>query len=186
VALAGERGASVRRPLAATATVFFANGLLFASWAAHIPKVKARLGLTDATLGVALLGAPAGSVSAMLAAARLMSGLHARWSIGAFAGAGAGALGVATGLFLTPQLLLLGLPALLIAGWLTTWMAPDSGRNADPHAVRRPTRRLSRAVLVLGAIAFASMLCEGASADWAAVYLRGSPRSPQSSWSSPR
>ena len=34
--------------------------------------------------------------------------------------------------------------------------------------------RLSRPVLTLGAIAFASMLCEGASADWASVYLRGS------------
>jgi fucose permease len=29
-------------------------------------------------------------------------------------------------------------------------------------------------VLTLGAIAFASMLCEGASTDWASVYLRGS------------
>ena len=28
--------------------------------------------------------------------------------------------------------------------------------------------------MVLGAIAFADMLCEGAAADWAAVYLRGS------------
>jgi fucose permease len=28
-------------------------------------------------------------------------------------------------------------------------------------------------VLILGAIAFASMLCEGASADWGSVYLRG-------------
>ena len=29
-------------------------------------------------------------------------------------------------------------------------------------------------MLILGTIAFASMLCEGASADWASVYLRGS------------
>jgi MFS family permease len=39
---------------------------------------------------------------------------------------------------------------------------------------RRPARRVSRTVILLGAIALASMLCEGASADWAAVYLRGS------------
>jgi len=226
--------------MAATAAVFFANGLPFASWAAHIPQVKARLGLTDGALGIALLGAPAGSVSAMLASARLlprlgsrlmvqatligycvagplvglcsslpalfaalyawgafqgaldvsmntqavaverargrplMSGLHAWWSIGAFAGAAIGALGVAIGLSLTSQLLLLGLPALVIPGWLTTRMLPDAGRNVDPHPARRPARRLSRAVIVLGAITFASMLCEGASADWGAVYLRGS------------
>ena len=240
VRLAEERGAAVRRPIAATAAVFFVNGLLFASWTAHIPQVKDHLGLTDAALGLALLGAPVGSVSAMVASARLlprlgskrmvqatligycvagpmvglagslaglfaalcawgafqgaldvamntqavaverarrrplMSGLHAWWSIGAFAGAGAGVLGVAIGLSLTRQLLLLGLPALVIAGWLTTWMVPDSGRNAGPSPARHPARTLSRAVLVLGAIAAACMLCEGASADWAAVYLRGS------------
>ena len=240
VRLAEEHRVSVRRPIAATAAVFFVNGLLFASWTAHIPQVKDHLGLTDAALGLALLGAPVGSVSAMVASARLlprlgskrmvqatligycaagplvgltgslaglfaalclwgafqgaldvsmntqavaverarrkplMSGLHAWWSIGAFAGAGAGVVGVATGLSLTRQLLLLGLPALLVGGWLTTWMVPDSGRNAVAGPVRHPARTLSRAVLVLGAIAAACMLCEGASADWAAVYLRGS------------
>ena len=41
----------------------------------------------------------------------------------------------------------------------------------------RPSRRggvLQSAVIVLGGIAFADMLCEGAAADWAAVYLRNS------------
>jgi MFS family permease len=33
---------------------------------------------------------------------------------------------------------------------------------------------LQGAVLVLGAVAFADMLCEGAAGDWAAVYLRNS------------
>jgi hypothetical protein len=40
-----------------------------------------------------------------------------------------------------------------------------------------PDRRggvLQSAVIVLGGIAFADMLCEGAAADWAAVYLRNS------------
>jgi len=240
--------------------VFVSHGLLFASWSAHIPQVKQHIGLTDGSLGLALLGAPVGSVAAMLVVARvlpvvgskrmvqisllgyslagplvglagslpalfaalfawgsfqgtldvsmntqavtvertarrpLMSGFHACWSIGAFAGAGIGALGVAAGLSLTRQLLALALPVLLIAGWLTTRMLPDpatseiSDRNDTSrsrasrhrHPAGRPTPhlqpgiRLSRPVLILGAIAFASMLCEGASADWASVYLRGS------------
>lgn len=235
--LTGERGPG-RSPAVATAAVFFANGLLFASWAAHIPQVKARLGLSDAALGLALLGAPAGSVAAMAASARLlprlgsrtmvqatllgycaagplaglagsvvllfaalfgwgafqgaldvsmntqavaveraagrplMSGLHAWWSIGALAGAGAGVAGVAAGLSLTVQLLWLGLIALAAAGWLTLRMIPDPGPNLRAGQARR--RTLSRPVLVLGAIAAASMLCEGAAADWGAVYLRGS------------
>jgi MFS family permease len=46
----------------------------------------------------------------------LMSGLHGGWSIGAFTGAGIGALAVGTGIALTPQLLILGSVALLGAG----------------------------------------------------------------------
>ena len=267
--LRGAGDATTRTQRAATVAAFVSHGLLFASWSAHIPQVKDHIGLTDGSLGLALLGAPAGSVAAMLVVARilpalgskrmvqisllgyslagplvglagslpalfaalfawgafqgtldvsmntqavtveraasrpLMSGFHACWSIGAFAGAGIGALGVAAGLSLTRQLLALAVPVLLVTGWLTTRMLPDSattasddqqrtghgGASADlrprnspsptlppqpPHPTRRAALRLSRPVLTLGAIAFASMLCEGASADWASVYLRGS------------
>jgi len=223
---------------------FLSHGLLFASWTAHIPQIKDRLGLTDGALGLALLGAPVGSVAAMLVVARLlprlgsqrmvqisllgytfagplvglagsltalfaalfawgafqgtldvamntqavtveraarrplMSGFHASWGIGAFAGAGIGALAVAAGLSLTSQLLLLAVPVVLITGGLTTLMMPDPAEHtesADSQGQRRrTTARLSGPVLALGAIAFASMLCEGASADWASVYLRSS------------
>jgi len=252
--LPGAGDATTRTQRAATVAAFVSHGLLFASWTAHIPQIKDHLGLTDGSLGLALLGAPVGSVAAMLLAARLlpalgskrmvqlsllgyslagplvglagslpalfaalfawgafqgtldvsmntqavtveraasrplMSGFHACWSIGAFAGAGIGALGVAAGLSLTRQLLALAVPVLLIAGWLTTRMLPDPAGPAssdhdgtapgratrDRHPAGRAAIRLSRPVLILGAIAFASMLCEGASADWASVYLRGS------------
>ena len=255
----GAGDATTRAQRAATVAVFVSHGLLFASWTAHIPQVKDHVGLTDGTLGLALLGAPVGSVAAMLIVARvlpvlgskrmvqisllgyslagplvgvagslaalfaalfawgafqgtldvsmntqavtveraagrpLMSGFHACWSIGAFAGAGIGALGVAAGLSLTRQLLLLAVPVLLIAGWLTTRMLPDpaapasrdqraggrcTSRTGQASSGRKPASsvaiRLSGPVLILGAIAFASMLCEGASADWASVYLHGS------------
>jgi MFS family permease len=226
--------------VAATMAVFFTHGLLFASWTAHIPEVKARLDLSDGALGIALLGAPVGSVSAMLAAAwllpvlgsrrmvqisllgycaagpliglagslpalfaalfgwgafqgaldvsmntqavaverargrPLMSGLHGCWSIGALAGAGIGTAGVGLGVSLSSQLVLLAVPALAVSGLLTMAMIHDTSSAAEQPGGRRPADRLCRAVLVLGAIAFACMLGEGASADWAAVYLRGS------------
>jgi MFS family permease len=236
-----DRGpeAAGRTQRAATFAAFISHGLLFASWTAHIPQVKDHLGLSDGTLGLALLGAPLGSVAAMLVVARviprlgsqrvvqisllgyclagplvglagsfaalfaalfawgafqgaldvsmntqavtveraagrpLMSGFHGSWSIGAFAGAGIGALGVAAGVSLTPQLLLLAIPVLATTGPLSLRMLPDPG-TASQHEGGRTAVRLSGPVLVLGAIAFASMLCEGASADWASVYLRGS------------
>jgi MFS family permease len=267
LAVAPAAGRLVRWPRAATVSVFFIHGLLFASWTAHIPQVKEHAGLTVGALGLALLGAPAGSVSAMLVSGRLlprlgsrrmvraclagycaagplvglagslpalfaalfawgafqgsldvsmntqavaverargrplMSGFHGCWSIGALAGAAAGVAGVAIGMPLTVQLLVLGGPVLVIGEVLAARMLPDADEPARPRrpgrqprqrerrprlagsprparqprlaGSPRPARRLSRPVLVLGAIAFASMLCEGASADWASVYLRG-------------
>jgi MFS family permease len=244
----------MRWPRIAVTAVFVVHGLLFASWTAHIPDVKAHLGLTDGTLGFALLGAPVGSVLAMVAASwllprvgsrrivqvalvgycaagplvgltgslaalfaalfawgafqgtldvamntqgiavertggrNLMSGLHGSWSIGAFAGAGIGALAVAAGITLSLQLLVLGTIALLVAGLLTTRMLPAAAEHpadadadasasaANPDAGPRPRVKVSRwsgGMVLLGAIAFASMLCEGAIADWGAVYLSG-------------
>jgi MFS family permease len=231
-----------RWPRIAVTAVFVVHGLLFASWTAHIPDVKAHLGLTDGTLGFALLGAPVGSVIAMIAASWLlprvgsrlvvrvalvgycaagplvgltgslpalfaalfawgafqgtldvamntqaiavertggrilMSGLHGGWSIGAFAGAGIGALAVAAGITLSLQLLVMGTIALLVAGLLTARMLPAAAEHADADAGRRPAAVASRwsgGMVMLGAIAFASMLCEGAIADWGAVYLSG-------------
>ena len=241
-----------RWPQVAVTSVFVVHGLLFASWTAHIPGVQDRLGLTYGTLGIALLGAPAGSICAMVASSyliprlgsrrvvqialvgycatapvvgicaslpalmgallvwgafqgsldvamntqgitaerasgrRLMSGLHGSWSIGSFAGAGIGALAVGAGITLTPQLLVLGTLALLAAGLLTTRMLPDAaawpGTAGTPHDAGNPAPRAasrwSGGMLLLGAIAFASMLCEGAAANWASVYLSGPLHAP--------
>jgi MFS family permease len=235
-----DHEAAGRAQRAATFAAFISHGLLFASWTAHIPQVKDHLGLSDGTLGLALLGAPLGSVTAMLVVARLlprlgsqrmvqvsllgyclagplvglagslavlfaalfawgafqgaldvsmntqavtveraagrplMSGFHGSWSVGAFAGAGLGALGVAAGIPLAPQLLLLALPVLGVAGPLSQRMLADPITPGSSRAAGRAVARLSGPVLILGSIAFASMLCEGASADWASVYLRGS------------
>ena len=247
---AAAPGRSLPWPRIAVTAVFVFHGLLFASWTAHIPEVKAHLGLTDGTLGFALLGAPVGSVAAMIASSwllprvgsrrivqvalvgycaagplvgltgslpalfaalftwgafqgtldvamntqaiavertsrrLLMSGLHGSWSIGSFAGAGIGALAVAAGITLSLQLLVLGTVALLVAGLLTTRMLPAATENPGytspaaglPAAGQPPSRRSSRwsgGMVLLGAIAFAAMLCEGATADWSAVYLSG-------------
>jgi MFS family permease len=227
----------------AVIAVFFVHGLLFASWTAHIPELKQHLDLSDGRLGLALLGAPIGSVLAMVVAARLlplagsrrmvrvalvgyciagplvglagslvaffvifllwgffqgtldvsmntqaisverysgrvlMPGFHGSWSTGALVGALVGALAVGLGVSVSEQLLVLAAPCLVVVGWLTTRMIPDR-RPGDPGVPPGdPSGRggaLQGAVIVLGGIAFADMLCEGAAADWAAVYFRNS------------
>jgi MFS family permease len=110
----------------------------------------------------------------------LMSGLHGGWSIGAFTGAGIGALAVGGGLALTPQLLVLGSVALLVAGLLSTRLLPDHRDGPEGETPTAETEsgdgrsRWSLGMLALATIAFATMLCEGTAANWASVYLSGS------------
>jgi MFS family permease len=96
--------------------------------------------------------------------------------MGSLAGAGVGALGVGLGWTLSAQLLVFAAPCLVVVGWFTTRMIPDQhdvGGTARETGRARHAVIFERAIVVLGLIAFADMLCEGAVADWAAVYLRG-------------
>ena len=105
----------------------------------------------------------------------IMSGFHGAWSLGGFVGAGIGALGVGLGVSLARQLVALALVTAIVAGWST--------RSLLPGAEHQPARSTARkalnvwvqpAVLILGGIALACMFCEGAAADWSAVYLHDS------------
>src|ERR1700692_681562 len=62
----------------AVTSVFFVHGLLFASWVAHIPQVKANLGIGLGMLGIVLLGAPIGSILAMSGAGYLVPRIGSR------------------------------------------------------------------------------------------------------------
>jgi MFS family permease len=227
--------------------VFFVHGLLFASWVAHIPQVKAQLGIGLGLLGVALLGAPIGSILATAAAGYLVphlgsrrvlrtgmigyclvgallgeagslvafflvymlwgtfqgtlevamntqavaveSGLrrpampvfHGTWSLGALVGAGIGTVAVAVGVPLSSQLFVLGLISLVALAVLTTQLLPDDARDPYPSPgfqARSGSGWLTGAVLVLCVVALADILCEGAAADWSAVYLHSALHAP--------
>lgn len=106
----------------------------------------------------------------------LMPGFHGSWSIGSLVGAGVGALAVGLDVPLSEQLLILATPVLFFVGWLTTQMIPDRPFDGAERSNPRPRHDrgvLQVNVLVLGSIALADMLCEGAAGDWTAVYLRG-------------
>ncbi|MGC1239731.1 MAG: MFS transporter [Acidimicrobiales bacterium] len=234
-----DAGRWMRNAVIAT---FFAQGFLFASWTAHIPHMKDHLQLGDGSLGIALLGAPFGSMLAMLAVSRLlpkfgsrrvvrvalvgyclagpvvglstslvtfflafllwgifqgsldvsmnaqaiavegrvgrrlMPGFHGSWSMGSLAGAGVGVLGVGLGWSLSEQLLIFAVPCLFVVGWLSTQMIPDDRARDESSSGSMEKARwslLQKAIVVLAAIAFADMFCEGAVADWTAVYLHG-------------
>jgi hypothetical protein len=65
--------ASVRRARWAVAAIFLANGVVIGTWAAQIPLVEARLGISHATLGLALLVMAVGALVAMPLAGPLIA-----------------------------------------------------------------------------------------------------------------
>ena len=59
----------------AMSAVFVANGLSFGAWAGNLPRLRAGMGLSDASLGVVLLFVSVGAVGAMQVAGRFASRL---------------------------------------------------------------------------------------------------------------
>jgi predicted MFS family arabinose efflux permease len=108
----------------------------------------------------------------------ILSSIHGMWSVGLLVGSAAGA--GAAALHTSPVLHFGVVAAVVGAGsvWVLRWLLPPSapvftppptdpvGGAPSAHALR------STAVVLLGLIGFGSFLCEGASADWSAVYLR--------------
>ncbi len=97
----------------------------------------------------------------------IMSSLHAGWSFGGFAGAGAAGLATAAGV--DPRVQATVAAALLLAA-LLAWL-PALGPGSETAADGR-FRLPSRAVVLLAVLCFLIMVTEGAMADWGGVYLR--------------
>lgn len=100
----------------------------------------------------------------------ILAAFHAAFSIGGLAGGALGALAAAASLDVRVHLALVGtLTAVVGLTWSRRFLAGDADAvgRAHPLFVRPP-----RQLLALGALAFACLLIEGASADWSAVYLR--------------
>src|SRR5581483_2208877 len=145
----------VRGPSAALAGTFFLNGLVLASWVAHIPAVKAAHGLGDGPLGLVLLAMAAGAVAALPVAA----GLVARWGSRAVT---AGALGVLA--LALPAPLLAPAPGLVAAGLALLGAASatlDVGMNAQAVALEaalgRPILSRCHGLFSLGGLAGAAL-----------------------------
>jgi MFS family permease len=220
----------------AVTAIFFLNGLVFGEWAARIPAVRDRVGLSDGELGIVLACAALGSIVAMpIAGGRaarigsrratrvafalmclasgvialapslvvlcalalfygasmgsldvtmnahgvavekrydraILASFHAAFSIGGLAGGAIGALAAAADVDVRVQLAVVAaISAAIGLTWSRRFLGAgeDAMGHVDPVFVRPPRR-----LLALGALAFACLLIEGASADWSAVYLR--------------
>jgi fucose permease len=103
----------------------------------------------------------------------IFASFHACWSLGAFVGTGLGSASVALGIALPWHMLGLGVLIAAVTVPLSRWALPAHAEpaiepNMGGHRLARPTP----ALIGLGLIVFCGLLCEGAAADWTAVYLR--------------
>jgi MFS family permease len=100
----------------------------------------------------------------------ILASFHAAFSLGGLVGAGLGALIAGAGVDVRVHLAVVSLASLAIGlAWSRRFLGNDEDAmgHTEPVFVRPPRR-----LWALGALAFACLLIEGASADWSAVYLR--------------
>jgi hypothetical protein len=99
----------------------------------------------------------------------IMSSLHGGWSLGGFFAAGLAAAATAADVDPRLESLALGIALWLAAFWITGRLGSASAHGeGEGGSFALP----SRGVVLLGALAFLSMVIEGAVADWSGIYLR--------------
>jgi MFS family permease len=135
----------------------------------------------------ALLGAAGGSLDVVMnahgvivegeAGRPILSGFHAAFSLGGLIGALLGAAGAAAAIDARVELAALAALAALIGLVATRALLPaavDASGKRPPRAERGGSRGIDRRLALLGVLAFCCLLCEGAAADWSAVYVHRS------------
>jgi HAD superfamily hydrolase (TIGR01509 family) len=157
------------RSVAAAALLGGAAAFFLASLAAGLAGLAAALfgfGAAFGALNVA--GNAQGLALERLYGRSILSSFHAAFSAGGLAGAGLGA--VAAGLDVAPRehFAVLVLALAPVGVWAGRRLLPP---DADDPGPTRTLAWPSRALLVLGAAAFFTLLAEGAAIDWSAVYL---------------
>lgn len=186
VLLASSFGALIAMPLTGVSIARFGSRVttqvavvmfcLFLPWlaVAHNPvQLAIALFVLGAFYGGLDVAMNAQAVAVERAYGRpIMGSFHALFSFGGLVGAGAGGLVVWKGV--PPLEHFLG--AVLTLGLVTVVLAVPRLLASEPEAAtatvaRRGLRMPPQSLLVIGVIAFCTMMAEGSVADWGAIYL---------------
>jgi predicted MFS family arabinose efflux permease len=159
--------------------------LILPAYASNLLTLTLALGVLGAAHGTLNVSMNANAVRVERAHQRsIMSGIHAGFSIGGFLGAAAGGMFAAADLSPAVTFICTGVLIAVLALWASRWALPDPHAKPDHEATnhgrrrRRPALSTSsphrKALLLLGLLAFATLVAEGAAADWSSVYLHDS------------
>ncbi len=122
----------------AVAAMFLANGFLFGSWAPQIPLLLPRHDITEATLGLLILGLGVGAVTAMSFSGAVIARVGSRRALRVFALLAVGTLALVV---LAPNLVLLALAMAVMGAFLGCM---DVAMNANAVEVEK---QLGRAIM---------------------------------------
>jgi MFS family permease len=157
------------RRLVAIGALGYAAGLVPVALSQSLPALALSFGFIGLANGVLDVSMNVhGLTVERVLRRKILSTLHAAFSFGALAGAGAGALVAAAGVGVVEHLAGVALAGALAAAIAARSLLPSSA-DAAPRGplIARPTR----ALLGIGVFAFCVLLAEGSVNDWAAIYL---------------
>lgn len=166
-ALVARRGSAHAVKLAA---VLFAPSLIWMSLAPTVWAVAATVLVFGGLIGAMDVAMNANAVAVERARRRaIMSSCHGFWSLGGLAGAGAGGVAIEALGELGHALIVT-----LIVAAILTLAFPRVLQDSPQGEQKHQPLRLPRTPLpyLIGVMALASMIPEGAILDWAAVYLQ--------------
>jgi MFS family permease len=178
-------GSLVAMPLAGAAASRFgsrpATRVALVAFCAATALAPAAPSLALLCAGCALLGASAGALDVVMNVhgvtierrgdRPILSSFHAAFSAGGLTGALLGAAGAAAGVDERTELAVMAAAALIIGLVVTRALLPAAADATGPRVSEGGRAALDRRLALLGALAFCCLLCEGAAADWSAVYL---------------
>jgi MFS family permease len=158
----GSRPLVMAAPLWVSAVVLPGVATSVATLALATFVVGAANGVLDISMNIQ------GLAVERLSPRRLFNSLHAAFSFGALAGALAGGAAAAAGMEPLTHLAIVAAVGAAAAAIAATGLLPADAepRTEGPHFAR-PSRRLA----ALGAIAFGTLLAEGAVFDWSGILL---------------
>jgi MFS family permease len=99
----------------------------------------------------------------------MMSKFHGMFSLGGLVGGLLGSFAAGTSVSVTIQLAVTGIVVLIVGELVTLGMLT---RYSDRTKRYKRFVRPDQALILLGLLGFASLVCEGAASDWSAVFLK--------------
>jgi len=164
------------RQLVIAAAIFFPLTLILLGFAATVWQLIIVLFLFGLWANLANIAMNTQAVGVeSLYGRSIMASFHGLWSLAGFCGAAVGNFFVAADISPLYHFVLIATAAIIMVLISYRNTLPDDGYNktSQPLFVKP-----DKAVLLLGFIAFCSMICEGAMADWSGVYFEKIIQSP--------